>query len=65
MRVKMKTLMASADGVFDKGSVADVDDKVAKSLVDNGFAEFVDAHPVVEEVVEKKPTKSKKGKKVE
>lgn len=65
MRVKMKTLMASAGGVFDKGSVADVDDKVAKSLVDNGFAEFVDAHPVVEEVVEKKPTKSKKGKKVE
>jgi hypothetical protein len=60
-KVKMLSLYASADGVFDKGIVADIDDKVASNLVVYGYAEFVDAPPVVEE---KKPTK-KKGKKAE
>lgn len=65
MRVKMLTLMANADGVFDKDKEFDMDDKVGKNLVSNGFAVCVDKPVAKAEEAEEKPAPKKKGKKVE
>lgn len=70
MRIKFNVLSASANGVFNVGDVADLDEKFASPLVKGGFAELLEEEkPVVveqTEVVEKKkPATKKKGKKVE
>lgn len=70
MRIKFNVLSASANGVFNVGDVADLDEKFASPLVKGGFAELLEEEKpaVVEqtEVVEKKkPATKKKGKKVE
>lgn len=61
-KIKMNALLANENGVFDKGKVFEFEDKKAKALVENGFAEFVDAP--VEEVAEEKP-KRKSNKKAD
>jgi hypothetical protein len=42
MKVKLKTLMAGPEGVFQPGSVIDIDMDEADSLVAAGYAEPVD-----------------------
>jgi hypothetical protein len=48
MKIRMKTLEAGPGGVFQVGSVRDMDEKAAKARVDGGYAEYVSA-PVREE----------------
>lgn len=67
MRVKFRTLSASAFGIIRVGDVVDVNDSEAKLLIDGGYAVPVDEpkEEAVVEGVEKKPATKKKGKKVE
>jgi hypothetical protein len=45
MKVKLKTLMAGPEGVFQPGSVIDLDMDEADSLIFVGYAEPIE-HPV-------------------
>lgn len=63
MKIKFRTVSASALGVFFAGDIAELDDKFAKPIVDGGYAECVDMAPV--EKAEEKPAPKRKGKKVE
>ena len=62
MRVKFRTLSASALGVIQVGDIVDLNDSEAKLLIKGGYAEAVDEVPVE---AEEKPAPKKKGKKVE
>ena len=64
MKIKFRTVSASALGVYFIGDVAEVEDKFAKPLIDGGFAERLDEAPV-EVKEEEKPAPKRKGKKVE
>ena len=64
MKIKFRTVSASAMGVFHVGDVAELDDKFAKPLIDGGFAVCLDAPPA-EVKAEEKPAPKRKGKKVE
>ena len=66
MRIKFNTMSASEYGVFNKGDIADLDEKFAYPLVKGGYAELLEEEkPVEAEVVVKKPATKKKGKKAE
>jgi hypothetical protein len=39
MKVRLKTLMAGPEGVFQPGSVVDLDAEQAEALVSSGYAE--------------------------
>ncbi len=41
MKIRMKTLEAGPDGVFQVGAVRDLDEKAARARVDGGFAEYI------------------------
>lgn len=49
MKVKLLTRMASPEGNFPPGSVVDLDQRVAKALVDSGSAELVEQPAAAEE----------------
>ena len=68
MRVKFKTLSASAFGVIQAGDIVELNDGEAKLLIEAGYAEPVKEDKPAEnaEVAEeapKKETPKKKGKK--
>jgi hypothetical protein len=44
MKVRMKTLMAGPEGVFQSGSTVDLPKEEAETLISKGFAEPLD-HP--------------------
>ena len=56
MKIKLRTLVANPDGVFQPGTVVDFPEWSAKQLVDGGFAEALETAPPP-----KKPKKKKKG----
>lgn len=68
MKIKMKSLAASADGVLAIGKEYEVSEEVGKALIDGGYAELIsveeEKEEATEEVVEEeKVEKGKKGKK--
>ena len=56
MKIKLRTLVANPDGVFQPGTVVDFPEWSAKQLVNGGFAEALEITPPP-----KKPKKKKKG----
>jgi len=54
MKIKLRTLVANPDGVFQPGTVVDFPDWSAKQLVNGGYAEALEITPSP-----KKPRKKK------
>lgn len=54
MKIKLRTLVANPDGVFQPSTVVDFPDWSAKELVKDGYAEALEVTPP-------KKTKKKKG----
>ncbi len=50
MKIRLKTLMAGPEGVFPPGSVIEDSAEEAEMLIAGGFAEPLDAAPVMPEV---------------
>jgi hypothetical protein len=50
VKVRMKTLAAGPDGVFQVGAVADLPLLRAKAMVEGGYAEYVGSGPSDERV---------------
>lgn len=66
MKIKMKTLAASSDGVMQPDREYEVSENTVKALVDGGYAELVageEVSQVVEAVEEPVKEEAKKGKK--
>ena len=41
MKIKMKSLMATAEGIFYPDNIYDVDEELARNLVKKGYAKFL------------------------
>lgn len=54
MKIKLRTLLANPEGVFQPGTVVDFPEGQAKELVNGGYAEALEVTPP-------KKTKKKKG----